>query len=63
MRQQGHEAAGEDIDLAEAAITSGQGGHRVRTGGQPGNVLHPVCARRLKKDQEMICDVSIISTL
>ena len=49
MRQQGHEAAGEDIDLAEAAVTAGQGGHGVRAGGQPGNVLHPVCARSLKR--------------
>ena len=60
MRQQGHEAAGEDIDLAEAAVTAGQGGHGVRTGGQSGDVLHPVCARRLKKDQEMFYDVSVI---
>ena len=49
MWQQRHEAAGEDIDLAEAAVTASQGGHRVRAGGQPGDVLHPVCTRSLKK--------------
>ena len=48
MREQRHEATGEDIDLAEAAIGPGQGGHGVRAGGQAGDVLHPVRARGLQ---------------
>ena len=48
MGQHGDEAAGEDIDLAEAAISPGQGGHGVRAGGQTGDVLHPVRARGLQ---------------
>ena len=52
MREQRHEVAGEDIDLAEAAIRPGQVGDSPRAGGQPGDVLHPVGAGRLQSQDQ-----------